>query len=207
MGLATQDPSVKRLHLSRRRGFTLIEVLVVIFMIALLAAIASPAFVRMMRDISLSRLAMQFSEMYRRAYVESADHAVVLRWDTTDPENLLEVRRGRLDLPGNATPTLIPPHGCNTINWALATSYERTTFKLRGSDTPDLASMTFLDPAGTTQSHAEICYTRHRAFVRYDQGAPFVALDGVARIRVKNLKTTAVREVLIPPHGLSRVWQ
>lgn len=191
---------------SRVRGFSLTEVLVVIFMIALLAVVASPAFVRMMRDVGLSRAAMQIAEVYRRAYVESADRTMMLRWDGSDGAPvLLEMRKSKLDDP-QAPNALVPPHGCNAIAWTDPARYERSELNMRGSDSKEYASLTFVDAAGNPKEKADVCFSQHRAYVRFDDGA-FVAMNGVSRIRVKNLKSGAVRDVLLPSSGLARVSQ
>jgi prepilin-type N-terminal cleavage/methylation domain-containing protein len=188
------------------RGFSLTEVLVVIFMIALLAVVASPAFVRMMRDVGLSRAAMQIAEVYRRAYVESADRTMMLRWDGSDSAPaLLEMRKSKLDDP-SAPNALIPPHGCNAMAWNDPTRYERSHLNLRGSDSKEYATLTFLDASGAAKEKADVCFSQYRAYLRFDEGA-FVAMNGVSRIRVKNLKSGAVRDVLLPSSGLARVWQ
>ncbi|WP_248913990.1 pilus assembly FimT family protein [Polyangium aurulentum] len=199
LGALTRSPS-------RARGFSLTEVLVVILMIALLAVVASPAFVRMMRDVGLSRSAMQIAEVYRRAYVDSADRTTLLRWDGSDSAPaLLEMRKSKLDDP-KAPNALVPPHGCNAIAWNDPTRYERSHLNMRGSDAKEYASFTFLDASGNAKEKADVCFSQHRAYVRFDDGA-FVAMSGVSRVRVKNSKSGAVRDVLVPSSGLARVWQ
>lgn len=191
---------------SRARGFSLTEVLVVIFMIALLAVVASPAFTRMMRDVSLSRAAMQIAEVYRRAYVESADRTMMLRWDgSASAPAVLEMRKAKLDDPA-APKALIPPHGCNAITWTDPARYELSTLEVRGSDMKEYASLTFLDATGAAKEKADVCFSQHRAYVRFDNGS-FVEMNGVSRIQVKNLKSGGVRDVLLPASGLARVSQ
>ena len=187
----------------RLRGFTLTEILVVIFMIALLAAVASPAFIRIMRDIGLSRLTMQLAEIYRRGYVESSERATfVVRFTSPGGVAQLETVRAALDTP---TPTLISPRGCNTINWNDPT-LERRSYVFASADKKDIAQVGFLDPSNTSQSTADVCFARRKAFVRYDNGA-FAPMVGAVRLSVKNVANGRVRRVLVPSFGLPRVIQ
>lgn len=190
-------------------GFSLTEVLVVIFMIAVLAAVASPAFVRMMRDIGLSRATMQMAEMYRRAYVESARRTTLVRWSATPPANgsMLEMRRMRLD--DNAAPRLGSPQSCNAVNWndPQKTQWETAgELNVRSASISDFGSFKLVDDAGTERAFADVCFYRNQAFVRYDQG-PFVRTTGVLRLQVKNTQTNALREAMVPPYGLPRISQ
>lgn len=187
----------------RLRGFTLTEILVVIFMIALLAAIASPAFIRIMRDIGLSRLTMQLAEIYRRGYVESSERATfVVRFRKPNGMPQIETVRAALDTP---TPTLISPRGCNTINWDDPT-LERQTYRFSAADKVDIVSIGFLGPDNAEQATADVCFARRSAFVRYNNGA-FAPMAGAAKLSVKNLANGRVRRVLVPSFGLPRVIQ
>ncbi|MDI1445476.1 prepilin-type N-terminal cleavage/methylation domain-containing protein [Polyangium sp. 6x1] len=185
------------------RGFTLTEILVVIFMIALLAAVASPAFIRIMRDIGLSRLTMQLAEIYRRGYVESSERATYLVRFRKPSGNLqIETVRAALDTP---TPTLISPRGCNTINWDDP-ALERQTFRYAKTDKKTLVDVGFLGADNSSQEIADVCFARRTAFVRYNDGA-FVQMVGATKLSVTNLGNGRVRRVLVPSFGLPRVIQ
>ncbi|WP_170319362.1 prepilin-type N-terminal cleavage/methylation domain-containing protein [Polyangium spumosum] len=187
----------------RLGGFTLTEILVVIFMIALLAAIASPAFIRIMRDIGLSRLTMQLAEIYRRGYVESNERATfVVRFRKANGLPQVETVRAALDTP---TPTLISPRGCNTINWDDPT-LERQTFRFAAADKKEIVDVGFLGPDNASEDTADVCFSRRKAFVRYNGGA-FTEMVGAARLTVTNLSNGRVRRVLVPSFGLPRVIQ
>lgn len=187
----------------RRRGFTLTEILVVIFMITLLAAVASPAFIRIMRDIGLSRLTMQLAEIYRRGYVESSERATFLvRFRKPSGAVQVETVRAALDTPA---PTLISPRGCNTIDWADPT-LERQTYRFASTDKKTIVDVGFLGPDNSNQEIADVCFARRTAFVRYNDGA-FVQMTGAAKLSVTNLANGRVRRVLVPSFGLPRVIQ
>jgi len=171
-------------------------------MIALLAAIASPAFIRIMRDIGLSRLTMQLAELYRRGYVESSEKATYLvRFNATNALKL-ETTRAALDTP---QPTLVSPRSCNAIDWTNPL-LERQTYVFSATDNKDFASVTFEAPGGAAKDTADICFSRRRAYIRFDDGA-FVEMVGAAKLSVKNLATGRIRKMMIPSYGLPRVVQ
>jgi prepilin-type N-terminal cleavage/methylation domain-containing protein len=192
----------RRAAFAKTRGFTLTEILVVILMIAILAAVASPSFVKMMRDASLNRMNMQIAEVYRTAYVESAAQSTFLvRWNGGNTPSI-EIIRATLD---SATPTLVSPRRCNTITWADP-AHARQTLEFNEAFIPEFATIGFLAPNNQEQTRADICYSQRRAYVRYDDGV-FTELPGAARTYVKNLKTNVTRRVLIPTFGLPRLVQ
>ncbi len=172
-------------------------------MIALLAAVASPAFIRVMRDVGLSRLTMQLAEIYRRGYVESSERATfVVRFRKPGGVVQIETIRAALDTP---TPTLVSPRGCNTINWDDP-ALERRTLAFASTDKKDIADVGFLGPDNTSQDTADVCFARRSAFVRYNNGT-FTQMVGAAKLSVKNLSNGRVRRVLVPSFGLPRVIQ
>ncbi len=178
--------------------------MVTVFLIALLAAVASPAFVGVMRDTEFSRMNMQVAEIYRKAYIDSAQQATILvRWTGGDPPfPTIDLVRATLD---SATPTLVSPRRCNAIDWTNPNHVTQTIF-LRPKGDPHTSTMGFLNSAGAEVPVADICYSQRRAFVRYDNGA-FTELPGPARVYVKNTQTNLIRRVFIPTFGLPRLIQ
>jgi len=174
---------------------------VVIFMIALLAAVASPSFIKIMRDIGLSRMTMQIAEIYRRGYVESSERATFLVSFRSTSGPLLETRKATLDTP---TPSLIAPRRCNAIDWTNP-ALERQPYNFRSSELNDLAAVTFT-MNGAPQTQADVCFSRRRGFIRFGGGA-FVEMTQAAYVGVKNLKTGLLRRVLVPSYGLPRLAQ
>jgi prepilin-type N-terminal cleavage/methylation domain-containing protein len=184
------------------RGFTLTEVMVVIFMIALLAAVASPSFVKVWRDTSLGRLNMQIAEIYRKAYIESAEQSTYLvRWTGGDAPNI-ELVKATLDTP---FPTLVSPRRCNAIDWTDPAHIRQTLF-FNHSAIPQFASVGYVTNTNEEVYTADVCYSQRRAFVRYDNGA-FTEMPGAGRVYVKNLQSNMIRRVLIPAFGLPRLIQ
>jgi prepilin-type N-terminal cleavage/methylation domain-containing protein len=184
------------------RGFTLTEILVVIFMIAILAAVASPSFVKVMRDANLNKLQMQIAEVYRKAYLESAEQSTYLvRWTGGNAPSM-ELVKATLD---SATPTLVSPRGCNAIVWTDP-AHTRQTIFLSTAYIPQFATVGFVVNQNDQKPKADICYSRRRAYVRYDDGV-FTELTGAARLYVNNTQTNVMRKVLVPSFGLPRLAQ
>jgi prepilin-type N-terminal cleavage/methylation domain-containing protein len=186
----------------KTRGFTLTEILVVILMIAILAAVASPSFVKVMRDTNLNKLQMQIAEVYRKAYLESAAQSTYLvRW-TGGNAPKMELVKATLD---SDTPTLVSPRRCDAIVWTDP-AHTRQTVTLSTEYIPKFATVGFLNNQNQEKLKADICYSQRRAYVRYDDGV-FTELAGAARIYVYNTQTKVTRKVLIPAFGLPRLAQ
>lgn len=184
------------------RGFTLTEVIVVIFMIAILAAVASPAFIKIMRDTGLSRMTMQIAEVYRKAYIESAEQSTYLvRW-TGGSAPKIELVKSTLDTP---FPTLVSPRRCNAIDWTDP-DHTRQSLYFQSDLIPKYATIGYLTNENVEKPMADICYSQRRAFVRYDEGT-FAELPSAGRMYVKNMQSNMMRRVLIPSFGLPRLIQ
>lgn len=184
------------------RGFTLTEIMVVIFIIAILAVVASPAFIKVMRDSGLNRMTMEIAGIYRTAYLESAAQSTCLvRWKGGATPSI-ELVRATLD---TSQPTLVSPRGCNAIDWTDPAH----THDLRPFNTttiPNYATVGYLSNNNTEKNVADVCYSQRRAFVRFDNGV-FTEMPGAGRVYVKNMQTNIMRRVLIPPFGLPRLIQ
>lgn len=171
-------------------------------MIAILAAVASPSFVKVMRDANLNRLNMQIAEVYRKAYVESAEQSTYLvRWTGGNAPSI-ELVKATLD---SDTPTLVSPRRCNAITWTDP-DHTRQTIAFSSNYVPKYATVGFLVGNNDEKVKADICYSQRRAYVRYDDGV-FTELPGAARIYVKNVQTNVMRRVLVPSFGLPRLVQ
>ena len=184
------------------RGFTLTEIMVVIFMIAVLAAVASPSFIKVMRDSNLGRLNMQIAEVYRKAYIESAEQSTFLvRWTGGNSPNI-ELVKATLDTP---TPTLVAPRRCNAIDWTDPAHTHQNVI-IRSDLIPKYGTVGYLTNTNVEKTKADVCYSQRRAFVRYDNGT-FTEMQGAGRVYVKNVQSNITRRVLIPSFGLPRLIQ
>ncbi len=176
--------------------------MVVVFMIAVLAAVASPAFIKVMRDSNLSRVNMQIAEVYRRAYLESAAQSTNLVRFTGGAQPRFELITSTLDTP---SPTLVSPRRCNAIDWTDPAHTHRFV-NFRSDLIPAVGTIRYLTNTNQEMPVADVCYAQRRAFVRFDNGV-FAEMQGAARVYVKNVQSSVTRRVLIPAFGLPRLIQ
>lgn len=185
-----------------RRGFTFLEVIVVISMIGLFAALAAPSFTRMMRDLNVSRAAMQIAEIHRAALLLSNERAEMISF-RSDSGVSFTIKQPRLDSPGNA---LWGARTCQSIAWSDASRVIERNLTLRQGDAFALSSVRLVDQNGSPKARADICFSRQAVFVRYDE-AEFEPLSQPIRFEVENQQSHITRKVAITPSGIPRVWR
>lgn len=200
---------VKPSHISRlarfrrgaTRGFTLAEMLIVIAMIGVLVAAASPVFISLMRDRRVNRAAMSIIDIYRlgRARALGRGTAVDVIWDTTGSP-LLTMREAVV--AGTLEPSTL---SCTGTNWTVGSTnsvYRMKFDPLNGMY--ERASVLFKDSAGAAQTHAEICFTpRGRTFMATT--GVFAQMTGISTFEVTNNVTNFKRIVFLLPNGVGRM--
>jgi type IV fimbrial biogenesis protein FimT len=195
----------------------LAELLTAVAIIGVMAAAASPVFVRQLRDGRVQSAATNFADVVRtaRSRAQGRGSAVLVRWSngaalptaTNQSAHLVmrEAVQGTNAVNAGCAPT--PATSCLTTNWA---NNSTTSQYVGGFDerTPQYlpSQAAFADPDGNVVAYAEICFSpRGRSFIRYADNDAFVPLTGVPRIQVTNSESTFVRQVVIPPNGAARV--
>lgn len=199
-----RSPAAARRVVARPRGFTLVELLASITIIAILAALATPSFIGMIRDRRVVRAGLILVDTYREARTRalSRGNSVTVRW-TSDGAG-----KGAVDV----RETIIAPAGtgvtkaCTTSDWTDGSTDTRAVSKYDFAGTTfDLAGMTFRTDAGAASSSGEICFAPDgRTFVRYVANGSFTLLAGVPSYEIVNTRTNFKRIVFVPPNGVAR---
>lgn len=188
-----------------RRGFTLVELLAAIVIIALLAALATPSFIAMMRDRRVTQVAVSMADTYREARMRSLARgiAVSVRWQSNGTgKGTLETRE--IDV---STLAQSVTKACHTADWSTASVDTRqVTIQDFAASIYELASIKLVSEAGSDSAFGETCFAADgRTYVRYADGGAFVPLTGVPRFEVLNTSTNQQRIVHLPPNGVARL--
>jgi prepilin-type N-terminal cleavage/methylation domain-containing protein len=193
------------------RGFTLIELMVVVIIISVVAVIALPAINNRMRDRRTQAAAQEVSTIYRNARLRALGRgaAVLVRYNS-GANGTLEVREAVRTAGACLN---MPTSDCRTPAWTNADS--RVIGGFAPANTSGFEPMHLVadapPPLGGSPADMDVCFTPlGRTFVRYATNATFNnPLTGVPVIHVWREDSAGApvgltRNVLIPPNGVAR---
>jgi prepilin-type N-terminal cleavage/methylation domain-containing protein len=203
-------------RVARLRGFTLIELMVVVVLIAILAAIAVPAVVQRLRARRASEAAERIATLYRGARVRALGRgaAVLVRFEDekfTVYENIIGATAATSET-GNASCAQMPSASCLRANWANTGADTRRVvggFQVTGRPeyTDANVAISVLDTAGSATTTLDVCFSPiGQAYTRTNLTGTLAPLNGVVGATVTRTGITGIiHRVTVIPNGVAAV--
>lgn len=176
---------------AKDRGFSLVEVMVVVVLIAVLAALAVPAAGRQMRDLRVRRAAGELAILYRDARAHGLDRGAAVRFTYDGAAGTVTATEARL--PGG-------------LPWPLCTSGTWSTPFLRATAASLGVTIAAKDTGGTARTFLEVCFAPSgRTLVRTSNTTPLSTMAGAAELQV-GAGQGLPRSIALLPGGDARVF-
>ncbi|MCK6533971.1 MAG: prepilin-type N-terminal cleavage/methylation domain-containing protein [Polyangiaceae bacterium] len=199
------------------RGFTLIELMVVVIIIGALAVLAIPTISGQMRSRRAQFVAKEVSNLYRNGRLRAMGRgsAVMVRYSrAVDAEGRFDVREAVRTNPNNPACDRLPVSSCTVTNWDPNQTQSQVIggVLIKGRAELDGVRARARDPNGADVATMDVCFTpMGRAFVRYAVAGQFNPLTAVPRLMVTRVDTSTnvpvgpARWVLVLPNGSARL--
>jgi prepilin-type N-terminal cleavage/methylation domain-containing protein len=190
-----------RLRLRPARGFTLIELMVVVMIISILAVIAVPSVVERMRERRSAEAAQRIAALYRSARLRAMGRgaAVLVRYNAGS-FSVLEATQGNVGVAAGCE--TLPLNSCTATSWLDVTAFD---LPRRGEYEGVTVSARDASDSSTATTQLDVCYTPlGRAFTRLVPANPFDPMTGVASFAVGRSGGLS-RTVAVLPNGVARL--
>lgn len=184
------------------RGFTLLELMAVVLIITIFAAIAIPTAVGQLRDRRVQESARRIALLYRQARLRALGRGSAVM--VSFAGNAVSVQEARVGAAG-VCPGL-PVSSCLNADWAGG---QPVVDGFQPAASGELSSLTLAvtDAGGDAVAGLDICFTpMGRAFVRTAAAPQFGALADAYVATVGRPGVARSRQVALLPNGTARLF-
>jgi type IV fimbrial biogenesis protein FimT len=196
--------------LGRSRGFTLLELMAVVLIITVFAALAIPSVVTQLRDRRVQEAARRIGMVYREARLRALGRgsAVLVRIVNGDI-TVMEARVGTA-VGGNAGCVDLPMSSCLNTDWSDPARRRAVGgFHLATSGELSDMAVSISDSANTAIANLDICFTpMGRVFARraITEDTAFARGNDTYVATVTRPGITRTRRVALMPNGTARLF-